>query len=135
MSKETPDPMFVYSYKDCYELQSLDCNCNNCFFMQRDLAKYEKWEDWHRNTSEDDFNKAKLKSIEDAQKVIDNGNVKSGEGMMRAANKMKFQFEKVGLIQYGQCSKFNKEVSFIPMTFQHETQGCFLHRKDGINLD
>lgn len=32
-------------------------------------------------------------------------------------------------INYGQCVKFNKEVSFIPATCQLETQNCFEHRK------
>ena len=124
----------IYSYKDCYELQVIDCNCNNCFVMQRNLEKYKKWEDWHRQTAVSDFDRAKAKAINDAQAVIetatDESEKRSGEGMLRVANKMKFQFEKKGLLQYGQCLKFDKEVSFIPQTCQIETQGCFRHRKD-----
>lgn len=33
-------------------------------------------------------------------------------------------------LHYGKCSKFNKEVSFIPNTCQIETQECFKHRKN-----
>lgn len=32
-------------------------------------------------------------------------------------------------ICYGNCTKFNKEVSFIPGTCQLETQDCFKHRR------
>jgi len=32
-------------------------------------------------------------------------------------------------INYGNCEKFNKEVSFIPNICQIETQNCFQHRR------
>jgi len=32
-------------------------------------------------------------------------------------------------LQFGNCSKFNKPVSFSPNTCQIETQNCFKHRK------
>lgn len=41
-------------------------------------------------------------------------------------------YEGTGLmddLQFGDCSKFNKAVSFIPNTCQLETQECFQHRK------
>lgn len=34
-------------------------------------------------------------------------------------------------INYGNCQKLAKEVSFIPNTIQLETQNCFEHRKSG----
>jgi hypothetical protein len=33
-------------------------------------------------------------------------------------------------LNYGNCNKFNKPVSFIPNTLQLDTQDCFKHRKD-----
>jgi hypothetical protein len=33
-------------------------------------------------------------------------------------------------LAFGNCTKLNKPVSFIPMTCQLETQHCFVHRKD-----
>lgn len=33
-------------------------------------------------------------------------------------------------LAFGNCTKLNKPVSFIPMTCQLETQHCFIHRKD-----
>ena len=32
-------------------------------------------------------------------------------------------------LNFGYCEKFNKKVSFIPVTCQIETQECFKHRK------
>lgn len=125
-----------YSFKDCYELQKIDCNCNNCFFMDRDMDKYWKWHDWHKNIAEREFYNAKGKAILDAWSVIDTSlvelDIKSAVGMARVAFAMRFQFEKIGLLNYAKCTKFNKSVSFIPMTCQIETQKCFEHRKDKI---
>ena len=69
------------------ELQKLDCNCNECKFMVRDLVKLES----HKKTYE-------------------------GTGLMDR-------------LAYGDCSKFNKPVSFIPGTCQLHTQECFTHRE------
>ena len=63
-----------------YELQLIDCNCNDCGYLVRDLSRLPT--------------KGKPTPI-----------------------------------NYGNCSKFNKEVSFIPATCQIETQQCFIHRK------
>jgi hypothetical protein len=126
----------IFSYKDCYELQLIDCNCNNCFFMERNLEVYKKWEDYHRAASQKEFDQSQTKAISDAQNVIDSATceleLKSGNGMMRVAQKMKFYFEKKWLLQYGKCLKFNKPVSFMPVTCQIETQQCFVHRRDTI---
>lgn len=35
-------------------------------------------------------------------------------------------------VNYGNCSKFNKEVSFIPNHCTPENHQCFKHRKDGL---
>lgn len=109
-------------------LQKIDCNCNDCMFMERDFATYQKWENWHRETDLADFEKRKAKAIADALQAKDD---RGRDAQLLIANKMKFQFDKNGLIQYGNCKKFNRPVSFLPMTCQLETQQCFKHRKDG----
>lgn len=63
-----------------YELQKIDCNCNDCKFMERDLSK-----------------------------IPTKGNAAK--------------------INYGHCSKFDKPVTFIPVTCQLDTQVCFEHRR------
>jgi len=46
------------------------------------------------------------------------------------ADRMKFQVDKKeAMINYGDCAKFKKKVSFIPNTCQLETQECFEHRR------
>lgn len=71
-----------------YELQLIDCNCNDCKFMVRDFAKLEA----HKKTF-------------------------AGTGLMDR-------------LSYGNCSHFNKPVTFIPNTCQLDTQQCFKHRKE-----
>ena len=44
-------------------------------------------------------------------------------------NKLNEGREKAGRVCYGNCSKLNKPVSFIPNTCQLETQDCFEHRR------
>ena len=48
-------------------------------------------------------------------------------------NKHKQHYAGTGLmdgLQFGNCQKFDKPVSFIPNTCQLDTQGCFKHRRD-----
>ncbi len=71
-----------------YLLQLIDCNCNDCKFMQRDFEKLER----HRVSYE-------------------------GTGLM---DRMAF----------GDCTKFNKLVAFLPETCQPQTQSCFEHRRN-----
>lgn len=113
--------------KPSYELQLIDCNCNDCIFMKRDMVKFKKWESLNREIQLSDFTKSKDKAIKDAISVKD----ESGRrGQLRVANKMNFQFDREGQINYGDCEKFNKPVSFLPNICQIETQECFKHRKD-----
>lgn len=108
------------------ELQNIDCNCNNCIFMVRDFDKFNYWESYNRQLQLKDFERKKQKAIDDANNHPD---IKAKEGALRKANKMTFQFDKEGQISYGNCSKFNKPVSFIPEVCQIETQECFENRR------
>jgi len=44
-------------------------------------------------------------------------------------NKLNEGVAKAGRVCYGNCTKLNKDVSFIPNTCQIHTQDCFEHRK------
>jgi len=123
----------TYSFKNCIELELIDCNCNNCIFMNRDIDKYKKWEIWHRSQAEKQYYQDKGKAICEAWSLFDKSESEIDErhakGMLRVAMKMKFQFDKSCLIQYGKCEKLNKSISFLPNTCQIETQNCFKHRR------
>ena len=112
------------------ELQNIDCNCNDCKFMDRDFDKFSKWKEWNMGIQLENHEKEKAKAINEAQMVIGRGDEKSGNGMMRIALKMKFQFDKSMLMIYGRCSKLDKELCFLPNTCQIETQKCFEHRRN-----
>lgn len=104
-------------------LQNIDCNCNNCAFMQRDFKTYSKYESWNKQIQIDDFNKKKQNAFDIAEKET---NPKSKQTLLHYANKMKFKFDKSKCLQYGICIKLKKSVSFIPNTCQIETQHCFI---------
>lgn len=118
-----------------YKLQLIDCNCNDCKFMERDFDTYKKWEAWHKNIELKDFEAKKAKAIADAEAVEE---PKSKSAMLRIANKIQFQFRKQDLLQYGKCRnplsyKSDQSVCFIPLTCQIETQKCFVHRRKEVN--
>lgn len=73
-------------------LQNIDCNCNDCIFMTRDLEKFKSYDHLHIRTD---------------------GRIERGAGR----------------VNYGECCRFKKPVSFIPNTIQMDTQDCFVHRR------
>lgn len=73
-------------------LQRIDCNCNDCAFMVRDLEKYHSFDHVYFEAG-------------------------------RVTNP-------TWRTTYGNCTKFNKPVSFQPNTIQIDTQECFKHRRD-----
>lgn len=105
--------------------------------MERDMITFKEWENFHRHLQREEFERKKEKAIQSAMSAIDNAAddsaMKSCEGLLRKAVKMQFQFDRDGLINYGNCNKFNKQVSFLPQTCQIATQQCFVHRKDFAN--
>ncbi len=96
-------------------LQKIDCNCNDCKFMDRNIDRYEE--------------SLKAKEWKD-KREFDKANV-----IEKQIAKMKFQFNRNKcMINYGVCSNYdskfwNKEVTFIPGNCQIHTQGCFKHRR------
>lgn len=116
-----------------YLLQKLDCNCNDCKFMIRDLEKHKQSSALHYTWQFDYFNVLKAKIIEKAKQWEEKGELKKAEYLFKEVKAMKFQFDKsTAVINFGRCSKFNKDVSFIPNVCQIETQECFVHRKDSV---
>lgn len=112
------------------ELQKLDCNCNDCKFMQRDIEKYNHSLKLHEQWSLDYFNSIKNNLINKAKDWREKGQFEKAELLEKEANNMIFQFNKKEIaIQYGICMKLQKEVSFIPNCLQLDTQHCFEHRK------
>ncbi len=116
------------------ELQKIDCNCNDCVFMVRDMEKFKESLDRHHKWQWDYFNVLKDNLIKKAKWWKEQKNdLDKCNNLLAEAAKMKFQFDKGEVsINYGRCSKLNKDVSFIPNVLQIETQECFKHRKDSL---
>ena len=111
-------------------LQKLDCNCNDCISLERDLSRFKKSLTDHRRWQLDYFNSVKANLNKKAREWRRKGELEKFEDVSQEADKLKFQFNKKEvLINYGDCSKLNKSVSFIPNTIQLHTQDCFKHRR------
>jgi hypothetical protein len=86
--------------------------------------------DLHYKWQKEAFDLARMRIIKSAEEWISKGEPVKAKSLLKEARKMSFQFdESECAIHYGDCSKFEKKVSFIPETIQVETQDCFKHRK------
>lgn len=86
--------------------------------MVRDMEKFNKWREWRKKIQLEDFERRKAHTIKSS----------TTNQELNKALKMSFQFDGSGLLNYGNCARFKKEVSFLPNTFSFETQKCFTHR-------
>jgi hypothetical protein len=120
------------------ELQKIDCNCNDCIFMNRNIERFKQSLNDHHRWQLNYFNTVKNNLLKKADWWQNPRNPKfnyeKGINLKLQAEKMKFQFDKsTCLINYGFCmseesEKFN--ITFIPNTLQLNTQHCFKHRRD-----
>lgn len=115
-----------------YLLQRVDCNCNDCGFMKRDLEAYNKAQQIARAGELWLFENRKERLLEKAKKKREDGQPDKAEQLEKQVAAMKFQYS-AGMASYGHCQKFDKPVTFIPGICQIETQKCFIHRKDYIH--
>lgn len=114
-----------------FELQKIDCNCNDCLFMERNTEKFKQSLERHYKWQFDYFNTRKNKLIEKATWYKDKFyDLEMWDKLLTEAENMKFMFNKSeASINYGNCTKFDKAVSFLPNTCQLDTQDCFTHRR------
>ena len=113
-------------------LNNIDCNCNDCKFMQRDLVLYQKSLATHYKWQWDYFITLRSKLIEkarDAKYRLED--LDKHRLLIQEAWNMRFQFNRnEAKINYGLCHKWGKQVSFIPNTLQLDTQNCFINRRN-----
>lgn len=115
-------------------LHKIDCNCNDCIFMERNNDEFKNSLEIHHKWQLDYFEKIKQKKIEKAKWWKDvKGDLEKWNDLLMEAEAMRFQFDKKeAMINYGNCKKKNTAVSFIPNTCQIENQQCFKHRRDVV---
>ena len=140
-----------------YLLQKLDCNCNDCFFMERNFDRFKASLAFHESMQQNLFDGEQSRMIEKAEEWKDKSKkpkddqcwkgmskeeiieerasmMKKFENIMKEAKKMKFIFDKsFASINFGDCTKLNKEVTFLPNVMQLDTQDCFEHRVDHLD--
>lgn len=112
------------------DLQNIDCNCNDCLFMERDVERFKQSLSQHNQWQLNYFYAIKNNLLKKAKHWIERGFPEKAVPLTNEANRMKFQFNKKEVaIHYGDCAKFKKSVSFIPNICQIDTQECFSHRR------
>lgn len=105
-----------------YELQLIDCNCNDCKFLVRNNYKKQLSDQLHERWQREEFDRNRNDALFQAYVYKDTI-------ALNIEIKKTLKVKKP-LLTYGYCKKFDfKEVSFIPNTCQLETQDCFVHRK------
>lgn len=122
------------------ELQKIDCNCNDCKFMERNIKEYDLWSGRTKSLQYFTFLRNRRKVLLSASELIYGSKrkpipnkeaIKQGFIMLKDAFKMTFQFDRSQVtLAYGNCQKLSKSISFIPNTLQLETQQCFEHRRN-----
>lgn len=120
--------------------QKLNCNCNDCLFMQRDLKETNLWRGWHEHFDYMEYLKARHQLAYQLS-MMDIAAKEEGRPLPRKTvihlekkyRKFPFQFNSKGLINYAVCTsekgKHNQKVTFLSNHFQLDTQHCFVHRK------
>lgn len=117
--------------ESAFLLQQIDSNCNECKFMIRNLEKHKRSLELHHKWQKDEFDMIKNKILKKAAMWRGKGENDKASVLEKEAGKMKFLFNKLeASINYGHCTRFNKDVSFIPNHYQIETQKCFIHRRN-----
>ena len=111
------------------ELQKIDCNCNDCVHLARNIARLNTV----RAIDDDDqyyfWRAKKARAIWKARAKIKKDKER-GEIALAAAIALEYNyFVQRCAVNYGECNKFKKQVTFIPNTLQLETQNCFKHRR------
>lgn len=125
-----------------YELQKIDCNCNDCKHLFRLLDKQNNVLEKDKISDKEMFYSAienksnRIKEninslIKNKEFIEDVGRkIYKLENKLSVLSKEKYGYQgKKAPIQYGVCCRFNKEIKFIANVCQLETQNCFEHRK------
>jgi hypothetical protein len=98
--------------------------------MIRDSEKFNKSLEFHHKMQLEHFEDARERQVDNMIEWANKHENDKAYTVYRQIDKMKFIFNKsVCLINYGRCSKLDKDVTFIPGICQIETQNCFEHRK------
>jgi hypothetical protein len=104
--------------------------------MVRNFDKFKESLDKHHKWQLDYFNVIKGKLLKKASEWKVKGDLERHDSLLKEAGEMRFVHDKsTSKINYGRCSKFDKDVSFIPNVCIPENKDCFLHRRDEIKID
>jgi hypothetical protein len=125
-----------------FELQNIDCNCNDCKHLFRLFDKQNNLLAADKVADEELFYIVREKKVKNIQEnissllkykdVINQADLKIAKqkNKLQVLSKEKYGYQgRKAPVQYGVCCKFKKEITFIANTLQLETQNCFEHRR------
>ena len=111
------------------ELQKIDCNCNDCAYLNRSLSKRQNHVDFHFDMQKRHFNSKRMRLLKKGEWWLKKNEVEKAKLIFKEARGMRFVFDEGSCsLHYGMCTKFKKDVSFVTNTCQLETQDCFKPR-------
>lgn len=111
------------------QFQEIDCNCNDCTYMIRNLRKLDEAKQDARDYAASSIKRIRAKRLDEANDSLERGNVRSYEGILLERRSVSVKSNYRSGLSFGDCTKFNKPVSFIPNILQLDTQECFEHRR------
>jgi hypothetical protein len=99
--------------------------------MHRDLDKFKQWQQKQLSWRQKEFYQEKKRIVDKANFYLRRYyDLELWNKLINDSEKLKFQPNmKSASINYGYCTKFEKDVTFIPNHCQIETQHCFKHRR------
>lgn len=109
------------------ELQSLDCNCNDCKFMERRTDLYN--EAVAKDKAEQLWLFRRLKALRIWRARGTKNEIRRKEALKVALKLTHTYTPQKTAILYGGCHKFGQLITFIPNILQLHTQKCFEHRR------
>lgn len=117
-----------------YLLQCVDCNCNDCRWMVRDLDKYRAAQELRKGIMTDHFHTLNQKEKETALEKVKAGktDIDTFNRTIREIDSRQYVHSTPNpQINYGRCTHPDygpKDVNFLPTTFSGDTRHCFEHR-------
>ena len=128
--------------ESAYELQLIDCNCNDCANLVRQLDKLNLKIENDKLLQKEIFELTKERKINKTKTDIANllkhvnliknadEKIRNKREYLQTVKESVFHYQgQQKQIQYGFCKKLNKDISFAANTCQIDTQKCFEHRK------
>ena len=117
-----------------YEEQKINCNCNDCIYLERDFIALEESKKRNRSYYAWSYKYRRCNKLKRAKKALEGTetNQKRHDALLEERSNLSLDTSFRSGLSFGKCRKLEKDITFIPNLLQIETQGCFKHRLDEL---